>query len=114
MWVLPIFSPTVMTILRQPIIAPSPRAIATATFTQSGMNFVAASRFLVGVEFAHLLTRQIVSLSFIKRRIASEARYIVSRVNAYDYCQRIMTIVTGYETFVLSHSIGICCKTIRH
>ena len=38
---LPIFSPTVTTMRFQPTIVPRPSAIATATFTHVGMNFVA-------------------------------------------------------------------------
>ncbi len=41
--VLPIFSPTVMTMRFQPTIVPRPSAIATATLTQVGMNLVAPS-----------------------------------------------------------------------
>jgi hypothetical protein len=40
---LPIFSPTVTTMRFQPIMVPRPSAIATATFTQVGMNLVALS-----------------------------------------------------------------------
>src|ERR1700722_7830058 len=42
-WSLPIFSPTVTTMRFQPIMVPRPSAIATATFTQVGMNLVARS-----------------------------------------------------------------------
>ncbi len=43
-WVLPIFSPTVTTMRFQPIMVPRPRARATATLTQVGMNLVDLSR----------------------------------------------------------------------
>ena len=42
--VLPIFSPTVITMRFQPIIVPRPSASATATFTHVGINFVDLSR----------------------------------------------------------------------
>src|SRR5208337_3229655 len=51
-WLLPIFSPTVTTILFQPTIVPRPRAIATATFTHIGINLVALSiSFLKDLRF---------------------------------------------------------------
>jgi len=37
---LPIRSPTVTTMRFHPIIVPNPKAMATATFTQVGMNLV--------------------------------------------------------------------------
>jgi hypothetical protein len=40
---LPIFSPTVTTMRFQPTMVPSPSAMATAIFTQPGMNLVAPS-----------------------------------------------------------------------
>ena len=40
---LPIFSPTVTTMRFQPIIVPKPKAMATATLTQAGMNLVTLS-----------------------------------------------------------------------
>ena len=40
---LPIFSPTVTTMRFQPTMVPRPRARATATLTQPGMNLVALS-----------------------------------------------------------------------
>jgi hypothetical protein len=42
-WVLPMRSPTVITMRFQPIIVPRPSAIATATLTQVGINLVALS-----------------------------------------------------------------------
>ena len=44
---LPIFSPTVTTMRFQPTIVPRPSASATATLTQSGMNFVTPSSYLL-------------------------------------------------------------------
>ena len=41
---MPIFSPTVTTMRFQPIMVPRPRASATATLTQVGMNLVDLSR----------------------------------------------------------------------
>jgi hypothetical protein len=40
---MPIFAPTVTTIRFQPIIVPSPSAMATENLTQSGMYLVASS-----------------------------------------------------------------------
>src|SRR4029077_2440696 len=80
-WVLPIFSPTVTTMRFQPTMVPRPSAIATATFTQVGMNLVAWSRddlyaFRVFISAAD----RSLSLSFIKKRMASDARYMSLRV----------------------------------
>src|SRR5262249_18814224 len=79
--VLPIFSPTVTTIRFQPTIVPRPSAIATAIFTQVGMNFVALSRApLYALRFAISSIFSSLSMSFIKLRRASDARYMSLRV----------------------------------
>src|SRR5579863_1259158 len=74
------FSPTVTTMRFQPIIVPRPSAMATAIFTQLGMNLVASSsESLYALNIRTWSAESSLSLSFIKKRIASEARYMSLR-----------------------------------
>jgi hypothetical protein len=55
---LPIFSPTVTTMRFQPIMVPRPSAMATAIFTQVGMNLVALSSEPLFVGVRSVATRR--------------------------------------------------------
>jgi len=48
---------------RQPIIVPSPSAIATATLTQSGMNFVALSICFLLSDWSRHITGEILNIN---------------------------------------------------
>src|SRR5262249_45881052 len=75
------FSPTVTTMRFHPTMVPSPSAIATATLTHRGMNLVALSSDLLYADnFATSSLLRSFSLSFIRKRIASDARYMSLRV----------------------------------
>ena len=76
---LPMRSPTVTTMRFQPIIVPSPRAMATETLTQVGIKRVPASKLRrYSLRTAISCGSNLASASGSKR-IASEARYISLR-----------------------------------